>query len=144
MSLCRNRNPDLEDLNEDSDKKTNEKQDSKGAPMELNQGSMRRTKKNKTRMPKDIIFNEEEEEILNQLKQKDSILQFDHDSDENKDASGKKGALIKDKDLNNDIAKNEEKEQKKINIMKVEIINTDMPPKKDKEWNLLSDKLLIK
>ena len=113
MSLCRNRNPyDDESFNNPDKINLNDNQSNK-----LSAGSLRRTKKNKTRMPKDFVFNEEEELKLSQLKKKNSLLDLT-DSEEDKE---------KDININseNSIEKDGEKDKDKI----VEIINTDLPNK---------------
>ena len=106
VSKCRNRNSNEEDI-----KINPEYPKSDISGVNLSYGSIRRTKKNKTRMPKDIQFNEEEEKILNQYRRNNSILCFDQHSD------------TEDKKNNN----NEEKEKEKI----IEIINTDLPNKEE-------------
>ena len=113
MSLCRNRNPyDDESFNNPDKINLNDNQSNK-----LSAGSLRRTKKNKTRMPKDFVFNEEEELKLSQLKKKNSLLDLT-DSEEDKE---------KDININseNSIEKDGEKDKDKI----VEIINADLPNK---------------
>ena len=122
MSLCRNRNPDFEDIDDNDKTPKKDINDIKTNPVSLAQGSLRRTKKNKTRMPKDFVFNEEEEEILNQLRKKDSVLDFE-DSDDNNDKKGKNHS------------KNKEKKEKETKFDKVEIINTDMPNLKEQNKN---------
>ena len=122
MSLCRNRNPDFEDIDDNDKTPKKDINDIKTNPVSLAQGSLRRTKKNKTRMPKDFVFNEEEEEILNQLRKKDSVLDFE-DSDDNNDKKGKNHS------------KNKEKKEKETKFDKVEIINTDMPNSKEQNKN---------
>ena len=110
MSLCRNRN-DFEDNINDNQYPRKNLEDIRTNPMDLSKGSIRRTKKNKTRMPKEFVFNEEDEKILNEIKQKESVLDFEDSDDEKK---GKKK-----------IFKREE--------IKVEIINTDLPKKEEKK-----------
>ena len=113
MSLCRNRNLDFEDNINDNQYPRKNIEDIRTNPMDLSKGSIRRTKKNKTRMPKEFVFNEEDEKILKEIKQKESVLDFEDSDDEKK---GKK--------------KYKRESDKKI---KVEIINTDMPKKEEKE-----------
>ena len=79
MSLCHNRNPDLEETIKNpniipDNEIINIKQDSQG---DLSYGSLRRTKKNKTRMPKEIVFNDDEI-LSSQYKRGDSSLEFEH------------------------------------------------------------------
>ena len=124
MSLCRNRNPyDDESFNNPDKINLNDNQSNK-----LSAGSLRRTKKNKTRMPKDFVFNEEEELKLSQLKKKNSLLDLT-DSEEDKE---------KDININseNSIEKDGEKDKDKI----VEIINTDLPNKDIKNEEMKNEK----
>ena len=79
MSLCHNRNPDLEETNKNpniipENEIININKDSQG---HLSHGSMRRTKKNKTRMPKEIVF-DDDEILSSQYKRGDSSLEFEH------------------------------------------------------------------
>ncbi len=85
MSICHNNK-----INEEEPKNTNNSLptsnmlDDQGNPLNLSENSLRRTKKKKTRMPKEIFFNEEEEQRLSvKLKKKDSFINFDESSDEN-------------------------------------------------------------
>ena len=114
MSICRNRNP-----NEDETKNNSDYPKSNISVASLAQGSLRRTKKNKTRMPKDIVFNEEEEKILDQYRKKNSILGFDEHSDD---------------DDNNKTTENQNKKEKIV-----EIINTDLPIKEETKNDNIKD-----
>ena len=61
-------------------------EDEQGNPLNLSENSLRRTKKKKTRMPKEILFNHEEEERLSiKLKKKESFIDFDESSEESKE-----------------------------------------------------------
>ncbi len=135
MSLCHNRNPDFEESRfnpnkiPDSEITTN----SQDGQIEVNRGSMRRTKKKKTSMPKNFEFKDEEEEMsLSQNKKKDSSL------DENKNEKKEDGNINKNK-INIE-------EKSKV----IEIINTDLPPKdnlvfdKNKNINNNEEKELVK
>ena len=83
MSLCRNRNDFEDNINDNQYPKKN-LEDIRTNPMDLSKGSIRRTKKNKTRMPKEFVFNEEDEKILNEIRQKESVLDFEDSDDEKK------------------------------------------------------------
>ena len=128
MSLCRNRNPYDEDpINGSNNLPKKGVEDIRTNPINLAQGSLRRTKKNKTRMPKDFVFTEEEEQILDKFRQKEkesNSLNFHGDSDDEK---------LKD-EKNANAQNEEEKEKEKIE----EIINTDMP-KKDENDNKIDN-----
>ena len=128
MSLCRNRNPYDEDpINVSNNLPKKGIEDIKTNPINLAQGSLRRTKKNKTRMPKDFVFTEEEEQILDKFRQKEkesNSLNFHGDSDDEK---------LKD-EKNANAQNEEEKEKEKLE----EIINTDMP-KKDENDNKIDN-----
>ena len=129
MSLCRNRNPYDEDpINVSNNLPKKGIEDIKTNPINLAQGSLRRTKKNKTRMPKDFVFTEEEEQILDKFRQKEkesNSLNFHGDSDDEK---------LKD-EKNANVQNEEEKEKEKIE----EIINTDMPKKDENENRIDND-----
>ena len=128
MSLCRNRNPYDEDpINGSNNLPKKGVEDIRTNPINLAQGSLRRTKKNKTRMPKDFVFTEEEEQILDKFRQKEkesNSLNFHGDSDDEK---------LKD-EKNANAQNEEEKEKEKLE----EIINTDMP-KKDENDNKIDN-----
>ena len=84
MSLCKNRNED-DSINNTGNLPKKNIEDIKTDPMESSQGSMRRTKKNKTRMPSDFVFKDEEEDLINQVQKKEpSILDFEDFSEEKK------------------------------------------------------------
>ena len=92
MSICSNNNS-----KEESSKNNNNKlplsniADDQGNPLNLSENSLRRTKKKKTRMPKEIFFNEEEEKRFSaKLTKKDSLINFDESSDDNDKSKGKK------------------------------------------------------
>ena len=151
MSICRNRNPDLEE--EEPVKQVNVR-----APSNMTTGSnashpsiMRRTKKNKTRIPKNVMFNLEEEEILYPNKGKEkTLIHFEQFSDDRIDSD-----RFEDKINNSDLKDEDEKENQKEKKVeqKVEIINTDIPvdsSKKEEKENesktseLLQDKIIDK
>ena len=152
MSLCHNRNPDLEETIKNpniipDNEIINIKQDSQG---DLSYGSLRRTKKNKTRMPKEIVFNDDEI-LSSQYKRGDSSLEFEHAEKNN----------IKEKNIinfddNEEIKENHnEKEEEENNLvengqeedveMKVEIKDGEdivIPDseKSEEEMNLTENK----
>ena len=145
MSICRNRNPDLEE--------EPVKQVDVRAPSNVTTGSnashpsiMRRTKKNKTRVTKNVMFNLEEEEIIYPNKGKEkTLIQFEQFSDDKIDIE-----KFEDKINNSEPKYEDEKEdqrEKEID-QKVEIINKylqDFPSKKEEKENeteLLQDKIV--
>ena len=109
MSLCHDRNPDFEDIEKMPNKIPDNELSIGQEEQTQSRGSMRRTKKNKTRMPKDNIFKEEDEMLLSQYKGKDSSLEFDDFKDEKKDTSNN----VKDSNINNIINNDEKKKKQK-------------------------------
>jgi len=155
MSLCRNRNPDFEE--EEPVKQINVR-----APSNMTTGSnashpsiMRRTKKNKTRIPKNVMFNLEEEEILYPNKGKErTLIHFEQFSDDRIDKQNE-DEKFEDKINSSDLKDEDEKEdqKEKETEQKVEIINTDIPvdsskkeekEEESKETELLQDKIIDK
>ena len=115
---------------------------------------IKRTKKNKTRIPKNVMFKEEEEIIYPNQEREKSMIRFEEMSDEKIE----KNILSDEEKEDNfhDYKKNMEKEeeiqnQEKVD-KKVEIINTDFPKilqetniseNKSKESQLIKDELII-
>ena len=92
MSICSNNNS-----KEENSKNNNNKLpisniiDAQGNPPNLGENSLRRTKKKKTRMPKEVFFNEEEEKRFSEnLTKNDSLINFDERSDDIDKSKGKK------------------------------------------------------
>ena len=92
MSICSNNNSKEENSkNNKNILPISNIVDDQGTPVNLSENSLRRTKKKKTRMPKEIFFNEEEEKRFSEnLTKKDSFINFDERSDDNDKSKGKK------------------------------------------------------
>ena len=87
LSICQNNNQKEEESKDNNNNKLHDKiiEDEQGNPINLSVNSIRRTKKKKTRMPKEVLFNHEEEERLSaKLTKKDSLIDFDESSEEAK------------------------------------------------------------
>ena len=91
MSICNNNNSKEEDSKTNNNKlPSNKIVDEHGNSINLSENSLRRTKKKKTRMPKEILFNQEEEQKLSvNLQKKDSLIDFEESSDENDKSKNK-------------------------------------------------------
>jgi len=77
VSLCKNRNEDDITNNAGNYPRTNI-EDIKSPSMESSQGSMRRTKKNKTRMPSDFVFkDDDDEDLINPPVKGSKLLDFE-------------------------------------------------------------------
>ena len=88
FSICQNNNQKEEESKKNNNNRLpiNIIEDEQGNPLNLSENSLRRTKKKKTRMPKEILFNHEEEERLSiKLKKKESFIDFDESSEESKE-----------------------------------------------------------
>ena len=160
MSLCHNRNPDLEETNKNpniipENEIININKDSQG---HLSHGSMRRTKKNKTRMPKEIVF-DDDEILSSQYKRGDSNLEFEHieksnikekniinfddndNEEEIKENQKEKEEDIKRKEENNlDENEQEEEVEMKVDIKDGEDIVIPDSEKSEEEMNLTENK----
>ena len=94
LSICNsnNNNPKEEDSkNTNNTLPVNNITDGQETPLNLSETSLRRTKKKKTRMPKEVFFNEEEEQRFSEkLKKRDSFIDFDESSDDNGKSKEKK------------------------------------------------------
>ena len=114
MSLCHTRNPDLEETNKNpniipENEIKNINQD--GQVRLSHSSSIRRTKKKKTRMPKEIVFNDDEI-LSSQYKRGDSTLEFE---DTEKSNIKKKNIINFDDDEEIKENHNEKEEEKKRN-----------------------------
>ena len=158
MSLCHNRNPDLEETNKNpniipENEIININKDSQG---HLSHGSMRRTKKNKTRMPKEIVF-DDDEILSSQYKRGDSnlefenteksnikeknIINFDDNEEEIKENQNEKEEDRKRKEENNlDENEQEEEVEMKVDIKDGEDIVIPDSEKSEEEMNLTENK----
>ena len=158
MWLCHNRNPDLEETNKNpniipENEIININKDSQG---HLSHGSMRRTKKNKTRMPKEIVF-DDDEILSSQYKRGDSnlefenteksnikeknIINFDDNEEEIKENQNEKEEDRKRKEENNlDENEQEEEVEMKVDIKDGEDIVIPDSEKSEEEKNLTENK----
>ena len=138
MSAC-NRNPE-DNLNNSIDKEPIKEIDVYPSSNQINNSNpshpniMPRTKKNKTRIPKDVIFKDEEEEEIIPYKEKEKQeLNLEQLLDENISKIDNNGENSDPFEFNID-KDDEEKDKNK----KVEIINTDIPLKRQ-ENNIISN-----
>jgi hypothetical protein len=116
---------------------------------------IKRTKKNKTRIPKNVMFKDEEEIIYPNKERENSMMRFEEISDEKIENNILSDEEKRDENFN-DNKKNMEKEEDILNQekmdLKVEIISTDIPKNlqeisisknKTKESELIKDELII-
>ena len=161
MSICHNNN------NQDEDDNYNNVVDHKYPIKQINVQSssinsttshhsiMKRTKKNKTRIPKTVVFKDEEEILYPNKEREKIIVKFDQLTDEKIDRQhNNNDDKNKEKDINtNQILDNKEDQKDENKEKQIEIINTDLPINESKanneekgkiSYETLADKLVDK
>lgn len=150
MSICGSRNHEEEEPNPINKEPIKEIDVRAPSNQTINSNAshpsiIKRTKKNKTRIPKNVMFKDEEEIIYPNKGRGSSILRFEEMSDEkieknvlsDEDKSEEKDDNFHD--CKKDIEKEEDKQNQEKVDKKVEIINTDIP-QNIKEINLPENK----
>ena len=142
MSICHNNNQDEDDnynnvvIPKEPIKQINVQSSSINSTAS-HHSIMKRTKKNKTRIPKTVVFKDEEEILYPNKEREKIIVKFDQLTDEKIDRQhNNNDDKNKEKDINtNQILDNKEDQKDENNEKKIEIINTDLPINESKANN---------
>ena len=160
MSICHNNNQDEDDnynnvVDHNYPIKQINVQSSSINSTTSHHSIMKRTKKNKTRIPKTVVFKDEEEILYPNKEREKIIVKFDKLTDEKIDRQhNNNDDKNKEKDINtNQILDNKEDQKDENKEKQIEIINTDLPINESKANNeekgkisfeTLADKLVDK
>jgi len=160
MSICHNNNQDEDDnynnvvIPKEPIKQINVQSSSINSTAS-HHSIMKRTKKNKTRIPKTVVFKDEEEILYPNKEREKIIVKFDQLTDEKIDRQhNNNDDKNKEKDINtNQILDNKEDQKDENKEKQIEIINTDLPINESKanneekgkiSYETLADKLVDK
>ena len=142
MSICHNNNQDEDDnynnvvIPKEPIKQINVQSSSINSTAS-HHSIMKRTKKNKTRIPKTVVFKDEEEILYPNKEREKIIVKFDQLTDEKIDRQhNNNDDKNKEKDINtNQILDNKEGQKDENKEKQIEIINTDLPINESKANN---------
>ena len=142
MSICHNNNQDEDDnynnvvIPKEPIKQINVQSSSINSTAS-HHSIMKRTKKNKTRIPKTVVFKDEEEILYPNKEREKIIVKFDQLTDEKIDRQhNNNDDKNKEKDINtNHILDNKEDQKDENKEKQIEIINTDLPINESKANN---------
>ena len=142
MSICHNNNQDEDDnynnvvIPKEPIKQINVQSSSINSTAS-HHSIMKRTKKNKTRIPKTVVFKDEEEILYPNKEREKIIVKFDQLTDEKIDRQhNNNDDKNKEKDINtNQILDNKEDQKDENKEKQIEIINTDLPINESKANN---------